>query len=247
MNWKVYNELAWIDNILASPESYEEEAMTYIKAIRRYVSVPSAAMLHLGCGAGGHDFHFKKYFIVTGVDISEGMLDLAKTRNPEVTYVKGDMRTVNLNKKFDIVIIPDSIAYMTTLEHLTATMKNAAAHMNPNGVILVVAHTKEEFKNNNFAYTGAKDNIHITVFENNHIITESSYEAAMFYLIRKNGGKSIHHEIHTLGLFTHDQWIDIFNKCGLKADEMSLNNLYDKNLLENGEYKLKVFIGTLTL
>jgi len=247
MNWKVYNELAWVENVLAAPESYEEEAMGYIKTIERFISRPSPTMLHLGCGAGGHDFHFQKYFTVTGVDLSKGMLDLAQTKNPEITYVKADMRTVNLNKKFDIVIIPDAIAYMITLEDLMATMKNAVAHLKPNGVLLVVAHTKEEFRNNNFAYTGAKDNIQITVFENNHITSENSYEATMIYLIHENGRKRIHHEVHTLGLFSCDEWMDIFDKCRLKVNEMELNDLYNKYLLADGEYKLKVFIGTSIL
>lgn len=30
----------------------------------------------------------------------------------------------------------------------------------------------------------------------------------------------------------------------LKVDEINLNHLYDKYLLEDGEYKLKVLIGT---
>lgn len=112
MNWMAYNELAWTDDILAPPETYEEEVLIYVEAINNRISSQNVTMLHLGCGAGGHDFHFKEHFSVTGVDISEGMLALAKKRNPEVSYVTGDMRTIGLNRKFDVVVIPDSIMYM---------------------------------------------------------------------------------------------------------------------------------------
>lgn len=244
MKWKAYNQLAWTEHILAGPESYEEEAMTYIKALKRHISVPSPTMLHLGCGAGGHDFHFKQHFSVTGVDISKGMLKIAKKTNQEITYIKGDMRNVKLNQKFDAVVIPDSIPYMSTLEHLSAALENAAAHLKPSGVLMVVAHTKEEFRNNNFAYTGENENIHITLFENNHIISDSTYEAAIIYLIRRGGKLSIEQEVHTLGLFSYEQWMALFTKLKLKVDEISLNQLYDKYLLEDGEYKLKMFIGT---
>lgn len=244
MDWKAYNELAWVDTILASPESFEEEAMIYINAIDKYILNTTATMLHLGCGAGGHDYHFKKHFSLTGVDLSEGMLKIAKTRNPEVKYVMDDMRTVNLKKKFDIIIIPDSIAYMTSYEDLLKTIKNAVSHMSPKGVILVVANLKEDFNNNNFVYSGDKDNISVTVFENNHVVSRNIYESTIFYLIRKNGEHSIHHEVHTLGLFMYDQWMEIFTKSGLKVDEMNMNDLYDKYLLDDGEYKLKVFIAT---
>jgi ubiquinone/menaquinone biosynthesis C-methylase UbiE len=244
VNWMAYNELAWTGDILAPPETYKEEALIYVEAINSRIYAQTVTMLHLGCGAGGHDFHFKEHFSVTGVDISEGMLALAKKRNPEVTYVTGDMRTVNLNRKFDLVVIPDSIMYMTTLEYLKQAIKNAARHLKIEGILLVVAHMKEDFKNNNFAYTGEKEKTHITVLENNHVVSDSTYEATMAYLIRQEGELNIHHEVQTLGLFSYDQWMDIFEKCSLKVDEMNLNHLYDKYLLKDGEYKLKVFIGT---
>ena len=244
MNWMVYNELAWTDEILASPESCEEEAFIYVEAIKNRISGISVTMLHLGCGAGGHDFHFKEHFSVTGVDISEGMLVLAKKRNPEVSYVTGDMKTIRLKKKFDVVVIPDSIMYMTTLEDLQKAIMNAARHLKPEGVLLVVAHMKEDFKENNFAYSGEKENIHIAVFENNHIISDSTYEAAIVYLIRQDGALSIHHEVHTLGLFSYDQWMAIFEECRLKVEEINLDHLYDQYLLAEGTYKLKMFIGT---
>lgn len=246
MNWMAYDELAWTDDILAPPETYEEEALFYVEAIINRISAQNVTMLHLGCGAGGHDFHFKEHFFVTGADISEGMLALAKERNPEATYVTGDMRTIDLNRKFDVVVIPDSITYMTTLGDLKKTIVNAARHLKNEGILLVVAHMKEDFRENNFAYSGEKGNIHITVFENNHIVSDSTYEAAIIYLIRQEVELSIHHEVHTLGLFSYDQWMAVFGECRLKIDEMNMDHLYDQYLLEDGEYRLKMFIGSLT-
>lgn len=244
MNWNVYGQLAWTEHILSSPKSYEEEAITYVNVLQRNISTPNPTMLHLGCGAGGYDFHFKKHFLVTGVDISEGMLEIAKTTNPEITYIHGDMRNVKLNEKFDVVIIPDSIMYMITLEDLSAALKNAIAHMKPDGILLVVTHTKDEFQNNNFVYTGEDKNVHITLLENNHITSDSTYESSMIYLIRQDGELRIEHEVHTLGLFSYHQWMTLFEKLNLKVDEISLNHLYDKYLLDKGEYKLKIFVGT---
>jgi SAM-dependent methyltransferase len=242
-----YNELAWSEDILAPPETYEEEALFYVEAIKNSIPVQNVTMLHLGCGAGGHDFHFKEHFSVTGVDISEGMLTLAEKRNPEVNYVTGDMKTICLEREFDVVIIPDSIMYMASIEDLKKTIMNAARHLKPGGILLVVAHMKEDFRENNFAYSGEKENIHITVLENNHIVSDSTYEAAVIYLIRQKGELIVHHEVHTLGLFFYCQWMTVFEECRLKIDEMNMDHLYDQYLLADGEYKLKVFIGTLML
>ena len=246
MGWMAYNELAWMDDILAPPETYAEEVQLYIDAIRERMPIQSSTstMLHLGCGAGGHDFHFKKFFSVTGVDLSDGMLDLAKERNPEISYIKGDMRTVDLNNKFDVVAIPDSIMYMTTFQDLQKAIKNAVSHLKPGGVLLVVAHLKEDFRENNFAYSAEKGDVHVTVFENNHIVSDNTYEATFVCLIRDHGKLDVYHEVHTLGLFSSVQWKSVFEECRLQIDEINMDHLYDRYLLEKGAYKLKLFLGS---
>ncbi len=244
MHWKVYSDLAWTERIVSAPDDYKEETETYIKAIKEKVSAELNSILHLGCGAGGHDFHFKKHFRVTGVDLSEAMLHEAKKLNPEINYIQGDMRTINLNQKFDVVAIPDSIMYMETIDDVKRVIQTAKRHLNPEGVLLLVIHTKGEFKNNNFAYTGTDEDTHVTIFENNHIISESKYEATMVYLIRQNGHIEVHHDVHTLGLFSQDEWLSVLEENGLKTTMIDLNDLYDPFLLEDGEYKLKLFLCT---
>lgn len=177
--------------------------------------------------------------------MSEGMLELARNTNPEITYIKGDMRTIRLKEKFDVVIIPDSIMYMTSIAALKETIGNAVLHMKPDGVLLVVNPIKEEFKANNFVYTGEKDDVHVTVFENNYVVSESTYEAVMIYLIRQNGILNVYHEVHTLGLFSNEVWEEIFEENHLKITEMNMDQLYDPYLLQGGEYKMKIFTGVL--
>lgn len=242
--WISYNELAWTEHIIAPPEMYEEDAMILLGALaEKRQSVRRQSLLHLGCGAGGHDFFFKRYYTVMGVDISEGMLEIARKTNPEVVYIKGDMRNVIPGKKFDVVVIPDSIMYMTTTEDLEAVVRNASAHLKKDGLFLVVAHMKDDFRNNNFAYSAQKGDLHITVLENNHIVSVNTYEAVFTYLIRNGSELTIKHEVHTLGLFSYLQWREIFDKYGFEADEMDLDDLYDKNMLGEGEYRLKIFVG----
>ncbi|PYZ96578.1 SAM-dependent methyltransferase [Alteribacter lacisalsi] len=250
MDWKAYNDLAWLEPIIAPAEEYREEAERYIEAITAKLARKAPgkpAMLHLGCGAGGHDAHFKHHFRVTGVDVSPGQLEIAAGRNPEVDYKPGDMRTFDLDRRFDVVAIPDSIMYMTTKEDLKAVLADGARHLAPGGVLFFVVHTKEEFQNNNFVYTAEEDGgqLHVTVFENNHILPGGdSYEAAMVFLIRENAQLRIEHDVHTLGLFNLDTWMNALKEEGFTADVKNADDLYDHALMENGEYKLKMFTCT---
>ena len=81
-------------------------------------------------------------------------------------------------------------------------------HLKAGGVLLVVAKTEETFQNNNFAYTGEKDGVQVTLFENNYInpLLCNTYEATFVYLIRQKGELTIHTDRQLLGLFSQVKW-----------------------------------------
>lgn len=244
-SWIAYNELAWTEDLLSDPSDYEDEAAVYIALIKQNSLHTPGTLLHLGCGAGGHDAFFKQHFAVTGVDMSPGMLDRARLRHPEIEYIEGDMRTIRLGRAFDAVAIPESIDYMSSLSELRMAIATAVAHLKPGGVLLVVGKTREIFKENNFAYTGEREDLHVTVLENNYInrYRPDTYEAALVYLIRWKDDLTIRTETHVLGLFSQKAWETAFSEAELTMQETCLDGIYDKYLLGGGEYSLKIFIG----
>jgi ubiquinone/menaquinone biosynthesis C-methylase UbiE len=242
--WKAYTDLAWVDRIVSSPEEVAEETELYSKIIKKNAENETKTLLHLACGAGMNDNTFKKHFEVTGVDISVDMLSLAKELNPEIEYIHGDMRIIELGKKFDAVAIPDSIDYMKTKSDLEKLIRTANKHLNPGGVLLIVANPKKTFKKNNFVYTGKKGDIEVTVFENNYIPqkNDSIYEATIIYLIRNKGKLETHIEIHTLGLFDKKTWFSLLEEEKFKIKEEKEQHFYDRYMLEEGEYPLHIFV-----
>lgn len=244
--WQAYNDLAWTEDLLANPADCAEEASGFVAQLRQCASGPPRTLLHLGCGAGAHDATFKRHFDVTGVDISPGMLERARGRNPEIAYVEGDMRSVRLGRVFDAVIIPDSIDYMVTRADLRAALETAAAHLKPGGVLLVVCKPREIFQNNNFAYTGARDDVQVTLLENNYINPHrpETYEATLVYLIRRRGELTLHTDRHVLGLFPRAVWDQAFADAGFHMQATNLDGAYDPYLLGDGAYPQLVYVGT---
>jgi len=243
--WIAYNDLAWTEDWLTKPADYEDEVGRYVDLIKQHAAYPPRTLLHLGSGAGGQDTFFKRHFTVTGVDLSPGMLAIARARHPDVEYLEGDMRYLRLNRKFDAVAVPDSIDYMSTLEDLQKAVRSAVAHLKPGGVLLVAAKPKEIFRNNNFAYAGEKEGIHVTVLENNYInpFRPNTYEATLVYLIRRQGNLTAHMDRHVLGLFPQEAWKKVFMDCGLALHQHTVDGVYDKYLIKGGEYPLRVFVG----
>lgn len=242
--WCLYRELAWIDSIIAPPENYKEETETFCKAIKEHSKIEVKTLLHLGCGSGIHDYNFKKHFDVTGVDISESMLEFAKKVNPELKYLYGDMRTLRLKESFDAVAIVDSIGHMVTLEDLQKAILTAYKHLKVGGVLFLTASIKEEFRENNFVYTGKKDDVAVTLFENNYIPDPegTTYEATVVCLIRRKGKLEIHNDSVTIGLFKLEAWLSLLREVGFEVEHMRLDNSYDRFILEEGEYPLTIFV-----
>ena len=242
--WRAYNDLAWTESIISSPDEYTEETELIAKMIKENSRIEVKTLLHQGCGAGGHDYILKKHFEVTGVDISKDMLNIARERNPEVNYVFGDMRKIKLLECFDAVAIPDSIGHMTTEQDLKKTIDTANKHLKPGGVLLIVAHIGEEFRENNFVYSGSKGDIEVTIFENNYILKPActAYDATVVYLIRRSGKLEIHSDWVTVGLFPLATWLSLLEEAGFSVNQMKMDHFYDRWIMGEGKYLLRMFI-----
>jgi len=242
--WSLYRDFAWTEHIIGPPEQYVEETELFCEIIKENSKIELKTLLHLGCGAGGHDYSFKKHFEVIGLDISEDMLEIARKLNPEVTYRSGDMRTIELEEPFDAVAIPDSIGHMTTIEDLQKTISTAARHLKSGGVLLIVSPVKEVFKENNFIYTGSKGDVEIILFENNYVPDPAgiTYEATAVFLIRRKGKLEIHSDTETLGLFKLSTWLDLLKEKGFEVKHMDFNHAYDPFVVGPGTYPLSIFV-----
>lgn len=247
--WLAYNDLAWTDSLITSPEECKEETEYFVRAIRDHSRIEVQTLLHLGCGAGMNDYTFKRHFKVTGVDMSAGMLEIARTLNPEVTYLCHDMRTVTLEQRFDAVAIPDSIGYMITERNLRNTITTAREHLKPGGILLIVALVREDFQKNNFVYTGSREEVEVTIFENNYVLDshQTTYEATLVYLIRRKGELEIFTDRHTLGLFPLEIWFSLLADAGFEVKQITMDHAYDRFISNDGEYPLRVFICTQPL
>lgn len=130
-------------------EHYERHAHAF-DAVRRkdlvekgwldrfLLAVPKGgSILDLGCGAGEP---IARYLIdrdrkLTGVDVSERMITLARTRFGRHRWICADMRTVELEGPFHGVIAWDSLFHLPPEDQAEMVVK-AAAWLAPEGAFL---------------------------------------------------------------------------------------------------------------
>lgn len=225
----MYGDLAWTWPIISPFEDYVEESELLSKAILENSRVAVGTLLHLGCGGGHNDRTFKKRFTVTGVDVSDAMLGLARGLNPEVTYLRGDMRTVRLGKLFDAVAILDSIGYMTTAEDLRAAFQTAFEHLKPGGVFLTLAEeTPERFQQNRTRCSiHSEGEVEICFIENCRDMdpSDSTFEATFVWVIRRGGRLEIEVEHQMGGIFPLGIWVKLLGDTGFEVRQSKFEDL----------------------
>jgi len=218
---KLYHELAWLWPILSPPEDYVQEATIFANTIKKNSHRPPKTLLDLGCGGGHNDMTLKKHFLVTGVDLSGKMLALASKLNPEIEYIRGDMRNVRLGRKFDAVAIFDSINYMLSEDDLRRAFRTAYQHLNPGGVFITyLEETKESFTQGKaHSKKSRKDDVELTYIERLYdpIPEDKTYESTMVYLIRKGGELEVFVDRHILGIFRTREVIAILAESGFET------------------------------
>lgn len=107
--------LAWVYD--QTMEDRPNELDFYFEPARNMPA--DGKILDIGCGTGRVAIHLgKQGYTVTGFDISAKMLARALQKSaefPKLNWVQGDMRSFNLNDKFNLAFIPGhSFQFMLT-------------------------------------------------------------------------------------------------------------------------------------
>ena len=207
---RLYSDLSWIWPLLSPPEDYVEEAEKIVDAFRKAGVPAGGTILHLGCGGGSLDLQLRDHFTLTGVDLSERMLEHARRVNPEVEYLTGDMTSVRLDRTFDGVLIHDAQAYLTTPEELQALYETAAAHLAPGGVLVSLPEElRSRFRQhrvNDRTLTDGEVTVTTIEVDFDPDPSDHHFESTFVFVIRDQDGKQrIETDVHRCGLWTIDE------------------------------------------
>lgn len=139
--YECYDEIVdWFDDARTKTLMESEYLNLIIK------STPAGgSILDLGCGTGEPiaQFFIDKGFKVTGVDGSKKMIALCKKRFPNEHWIVSDMREINLNQQFDVVLAWHSFFH---LDHNSQRkmFKIFNAHIKPGGLLVFTSGEEEE-------------------------------------------------------------------------------------------------------
>jgi SAM-dependent methyltransferase len=124
-------------DLLYKDKNYNSEVEFIIKLIKKFH--PGAkTILNLGCGTGEHDkFLTEAGYSVTGIDLSEEMLSIAKKKNPRCNYYVADAREFFVDKKFDAVVsLFHVLSYQASNTDVFNFLGTISNHLEVNGIAI---------------------------------------------------------------------------------------------------------------
>ena len=195
----------------------EEDAEFHIQLILDNVPLdPEAEILDMACGAGRHSIILaRKKINVTGVDLSENLLSVAKqtaeNENLKINFIQSDIRNFKTQKKFDLVLnLFTSLGYFETDEENFSVLKKAYDFLKPNRFFVLDYFNVEFLKKNLVELSkdkiGNEEIIQKRKIENGRVVKQIS--------ILANGKKRNYEE--SVKMYSDTELIDELRKIGFE-------------------------------
>lgn len=209
----------------AQGKDYKKESDQIHGVIEKYKKTDGSRLLDVGCGTGGHFPYLKDWYSIEGLDIDREMLSVAKQRHPDVTFHQGDMTNFQLGEKFDaITCLFSAVGYTKTPDGLKAAISNMGQHLKPGGVLVVEPWFSPDQWKVGRSSAVFVDKPGLKVARINVSELEGKISIVKFhFLVVKDGDTDVEYftELHELGLFTKEEYLEAFKEAGLETSHDS--------------------------
>jgi trans-aconitate methyltransferase len=213
----------YYDAIYYKADVYEAEAETVSRLIRKHKRNQNRRLLDVACGTGTHIKFFLGRHQVSGLDLSEEMLDLAREQYPDVDFHNLSMVDFELDERFgSILCLYGSIAFVQTVENLQTTLRTFSNHLDPGGVLVLTPwSSKEEFKEAVVSDRVKRGDIQVARMEKVERSGEGAVRITYHYLIAEGLDVRYYMGQHPpIGLFSLNEYEEAIRRAGLDVVEL---------------------------
>ncbi len=208
----------YYDEIYASVEKdYAGEAAKTRKIVQTCKQTKGRSLLDVACGTGHHAGYLSRYYQVEGLDLDAGLLAVARKKHPKIRFHQGDMLNFDLGHQFDAVVcLFSSIGYVKTIPRLQRAVKTMTRHLLPGGVLVIEPWFTPRQWHPGRTYVTQVSKPDLKIVRMSLSKQRGKLSLIEFqYMIGTPKGIEHSVEIHELGLFTHQEYLDAFKIAGL--------------------------------
>ncbi len=225
----MYNRSAIIyDAIYRSQgKDYFTESKRISAIAQQYKRSDGKSLLDVACGTGNHLAHLKKNFDVEGLDNSEEMLGVARSKFPNIDFHLANMTNFQISHSFDVITcLFSAIGYAQTPSRLSQTMNAIARHLCSGGVTIIEPWFGPSDLDTIKVHATFVDEPELKIARMNiNRVEENTSYLDFHYMVAAPKGVEYFTETHALGLFSHDEYLQAFKDANLKVvhDEEGLD------------------------
>ena len=219
---RLYSDLAPWWPLISPPDEYAEEA-AFAAGLLGSGEPPVREVLELGSGGGHNARYLKDRFTMTLVDRSAQMLEVSRRLNPQCEHIRGDMRTLRLDRTFDAVFVHDAIDYMLTTKDLALAVQTAFVHCRPGAVAVFVPDSTAETFEPTSGLGGSDDGtglrgVRYLEWTWDPDPADTCVDTVYVFALRDaDGSVEVVHERHRTGLYARAEWLRVLSDAGFEA------------------------------
>ena len=147
--------------------------------------VGQGRILDAGCGTGTDSAHMaSRGFEVTGVDLSAGMLAIAKERFPGIDFRIMDIRSLDFTEKFSGILASFSIIHLPKAD-VPAVLRNFYRLLNAGGILFLSVQEGESAEKMVKTYFSGEEKIFLNVIsreELKRLVREAGFSIIKDYI-----------------------------------------------------------------
>jgi SAM-dependent methyltransferase len=224
----LYTSLAHVyDGMYRTFINYDDEFQVYGEILK---TNQCTEVLEIGCGTGNLANKFMENgFRYCGLDLSDEMLVIARKNYPLGEFVKGDVRSLLLHRKFQSAIITGrTISYLLSNKDVYDSFASIAQHLKPKGILCF------DFIDANRFIPQIKEGeriVHRASFDGKTFLRESFWKInfrqswafdwrSVYYEDHNGELKMIGEDNSTIRAFTKDEIVLFLQLSGFEAQEM---------------------------
>ena len=222
----MYKNFSKVYDLMMEYADYDGWKEIIEEKIERYGNSPKT-ILDLGCGTGEVLIRLTSKYEMTGVDISKEMVDIAKAKTDAASFYVQDMRELNLEQKYDVVIsLFDTVNHLISLKGLKKTFQSVWNNLNDEGIYIFDVVTRnlmdEMFPGGNFIDDRGEIMI---IWEHEYDEEEEiDYVDTTFFVKQENGMFKKITEEYVKKIFTVDEIINTAKEVGFQTVEVEENH-----------------------
>ncbi len=133
----MYSNVQELYELLYSRKNYRAEAQAVMSILHKH-NANVKSVLDVACGPGLHARFLASSLEIVGIDYDDKVLEKAKKNCPKAQFVYADMRSFNLNRRFDAALsLFSGFGYLSSLNEVAASLTCVHRHLAPQGVFIL--------------------------------------------------------------------------------------------------------------